>query len=85
MFVVPIVSISNLGDEENKSFLDFQGTRYIRIIREEKIYELMQHLYDDQLTSSYPDTFLIQLLKSLVHLLKPNHANRHQNSSAVAC
>jgi hypothetical protein len=54
------------------------------MIREEKIYELMQHLYEDQLTSSYPDAFLVELLKSLLHLLKPNHVNRHPHSSAVA-
>ncbi|CAF1291380.1 unnamed protein product [Rotaria sordida] len=58
--------------------------RYSRIVREEKTYEIMQKLYDDQLLSEYPDPLMIQLLKSTLHLLKSYHSNRHQHSSAVA-
>jgi len=65
-------------------FFDFKGARYSRIVREEKICELMQSLYDDQISSDNPDTFLLQLFKSILHLLKSYHSNRHQNSSAVA-
>jgi len=58
--------------------------RYSRIIREEKLYDLMQKLYNDQISSEYSDSFIIQLLNSILHLLKPYRSNRHQNSSVVA-
>ncbi|CAF5043428.1 unnamed protein product, partial [Rotaria sp. Silwood1] len=58
--------------------------RYSRIIREEKIYDIMQNLYDDQLLSEYSDPLILQLLKSILHLLKPYHPNCHRRSSAVA-
>jgi hypothetical protein len=62
----------------------FSGARYIRIIREEKLYEIMQTLYNDQTSSDYLDIFMTQLLKSTVYLLKPYHSNRHQNTSSDA-
>ena len=52
------------------------GARYGRIIREEKLYELMQKLYDDQISSSYSDAFLVQLFHSILHLLRPYRLNR---------
>ncbi|CAM4747380.1 unnamed protein product [Rotaria magnacalcarata] len=58
--------------------------RYIRIIREEKLYDLIQKLYFDQISSDHCDKFTIQLLNSTLHLLEPYHLNNHENSSAVA-
>ncbi len=85
MFVVLIVSRINYLKKINKNKFLFQGARYSRIIREEKLYDLMQKLYNDQISSDHSDTFIIQLLKSILHLLKPYHSNHHhQNSSAVA-
>jgi hypothetical protein len=60
------------------------GARYSRLIREEKLYDLMENLYNDQLSSEHSDPFVLQLLKSILHLLKPYRLNLHQNSSAVA-
>lgn len=60
------------------------GARYKQIIREEKLYELMEKLYHDQLSMEHSDIFLLQLLKSILHLLKPYRSDLHQNSSAVA-
>ncbi|CAF3027964.1 unnamed protein product, partial [Rotaria sp. Silwood2] len=58
--------------------------RYSRIIREEKIYDIMQKLYDEQSLFEYPDLLMIQLLKSILHFLKSYHSNRHQFSSAFS-
>ncbi|CAF5177720.1 unnamed protein product, partial [Rotaria magnacalcarata] len=58
--------------------------RYGRIIREEKIYDIMQKLNDDLISSDCSDPLMVQLLKSILHLLKPHYSNRHRNSSAVA-
>jgi hypothetical protein len=44
----------------------------------------MQNLYDAQISSDDPDIFMLQLLKSILHILKSYHSNRHQNTSAVA-
>jgi len=86
MFVVQIVSRSNRLKKINKRNFYFccQGARYSRIIREEKLYDLMQKLHNDQISSDHSDTFIIQLLNSILHLLKPYHLNHHQNTSAVA-
>jgi len=48
------------------------------------MYELMQSLYDEQISLANPDIVLLQLLKSTLHLLKSYYSNRHQNSSAAA-
>jgi len=45
--------------------------RYSRIIREEKFYELIEKLYNDQLLYEHSDPCTIQLLKSTLQLLKP--------------
>ncbi|CAM2719778.1 unnamed protein product [Rotaria socialis] len=58
--------------------------RYGRIIREEKIYDIMQKLNDDLISSECSDPLMVQLLKSILHLLKPHYSSRHRNSSAVA-
>ncbi len=61
------------------------GARYSRLIREEKLYDLMEKLYNDQLTSEHSDQFVVQLLKSILHLLKPYRLSLHHHySSAVA-
>ncbi|CAF3632366.1 unnamed protein product [Rotaria socialis] len=58
--------------------------RYIRIMREEKLYDLIQKLYFDQISSDHCDKSTIQLLNSILHLLEPYYSNNHKNSSAVA-
>lgn len=67
----------------NKSyhvFLSVKGPRYGRIIREEKIYDIMQKLYDEQNLSDYPDPLMLQLLKSILHLLRPFFPGRRRSS-----
>ncbi|CAF4313013.1 unnamed protein product [Adineta steineri] len=58
--------------------------RYVRIVREEKIYDIIQAIYNEQISFDHPDLFMIQLLKSILHIFKSYHLNRHQNTSAVA-
>lgn len=54
------------------------------MIREEKIFDLIEELHHTQTLSSHPDSNLLQLLQSLVHLLRPDRPLTRQNSSAVA-
>ncbi|CAF4194744.1 unnamed protein product, partial [Adineta steineri] len=58
--------------------------RYSRIIREENLYDLIQKISNDQISFDQSDTFVIQLLNSILHLLKPYRSKHHTNSSAVA-
>ncbi|CAF0960409.1 unnamed protein product [Adineta steineri] len=58
--------------------------RYVRIVREEKIYDIIQAIYNEQISFDHPDLFMIQLLKSILHIFKSYYLNRHQNTSAVA-
>ena len=55
--------------------------RYYRIIRDEKLFDLIENLYENQISSSNTDSCSIQLLKSLRHLIK---ISSRSNSSAVA-
>lgn len=54
------------------------------MIREEKIFDLIEELYRTQISSSNLDNNLLQLLQSLIHLLKSDRPLTRQNSSAVA-
>ncbi len=43
----------------------------------------MENLYNNQLVSEHSDAFAIQLLKSILHLLKPYCSDLRTNSSAI--
>ncbi|CAF1535141.1 unnamed protein product [Adineta ricciae] len=58
--------------------------RYVRMIHEENILEIIHALYDDQLSNDDPDTFLLELLQSILHLVKRYDSNHRHKSSAVA-
>ncbi|CAF0853800.1 unnamed protein product [Adineta ricciae] len=52
--------------------------RYSQIIREEKLYDLIQQIYHDSLSSDHSDTFTINLLNSILQLLKPYRSNEYR-------
>ncbi|UJR15422.1 hypothetical protein I4U23_002367 [Adineta vaga] len=58
--------------------------RYVQIIHDEKIYEIIQTFYDDQLSIGYPDMFILEVLQSILHLFKQFDSKYCEKSSAVA-
>jgi hypothetical protein len=85
MSAVPIVSVTEyLNIFERLACSSVAGARYNRIIREENLYELMQKLYEDQLSTDPCDPLIVQLLNSILHLLRPYRFNRLLQTSAVA-